>query len=73
MTSKSGQQIITINGGEPSPRPIYKNTKLRTFLDQHSEMFVFIVYVSRGLPFTLKLRRRPLALNFFKKPKEVWN
>ena len=42
--------------GEVSPRPFYKKSKLSTSLDQQSEMFVFFVYPSGGLPKYIKTK-----------------
>ena len=52
------ENLYTKCGGEASPRPFHKKSKLRISLNQQPERYkvCFIVFPSRGLPNILKLR-----------------
>ena len=51
------EKSYTKCGGEASPRPFYKKSKLSISLDQQSEIkFAFIVCPSRSLPTDIKTK-----------------
>ena len=55
-------------GGDASPRPLYKKSKLNISLNQQYEIlwsFFFILCTSRGLPKLLKLRCWALAFTLY--------
>ena len=67
-------------GGETSPRPFFKKSKLSIYLDQQSKVLYSLYLLHTKLRVNrniLKLSWRSLAFNsykaFLKKQKEVWN
>ena len=52
------EKLYTKSGGEASPRPFFKKSKLSIYLDQQSEMFFFCVLETKVLTTVWKNKSR---------------
>ena len=63
------QKSYAKRGGEASPRPFYKKSKLSMALDQQTEMLtrlVLIIRLNRGLPKYIKIKVLTHVLSYIK-------